>query len=82
MQEIKARCRDLGIASIHWLKVRCMIALDPDSPSREAGLKALEKKHPTRFKRLDEGRVQVGFTPEEAKLPHVFLHWVFQQLEA
>ena len=82
LQEIKARCRDLGIASIHWLKVRCMIALDPDSPSRESGLKALEKKHPTRFKRLDEGRVQVGFTPEEAKLPHVFLHWVFQQLEA
>ena len=44
-------------------------------------MKELEKRHPTRFRRLDESRVQVGFTPEEAKLPHVFLHWVFQQLE-
>ncbi|MEC7239595.1 MAG: DEAD/DEAH box helicase, partial [Myxococcota bacterium] len=81
LQEIKARCRDLGIASIHWLKVRCMIALDPNSPSKDAAMKELEKRHPTRFRRLDESRVQVGFTPEEAKLPHVFLHWVFQQLE-
>jgi transcription-repair coupling factor (superfamily II helicase) len=81
LQEIKARCRDLGLASIHWLKVRCLFAFDQNAQLPEGQLKAMASRQPTRIKLLEDGRFQVGFSPEEAKLPHVFLHWVFQQLE-
>jgi len=81
LQEIKARCREMGIASIHWLKVRCLIAYDASvAPSRKS-LEELASRHPARIKLVDNNRLQVGFSPEEAKLPHVFLHWVFQQLD-
>jgi len=82
LQEIKARCRDLGIASVHWLKVRCLFAFDPNALPSRAKLDALLKKHPSRMRSLDDNRLQIGFSPEEAKLPHVFLHWVFQQIDA
>jgi len=80
LQEIKARCREMGIVGIHWLKVRCLFELDAETGPSTQRIQQFVKKHPTRAKLLDSGRLQVGFSPEEAKLPHVFLHWVFQQL--
>ena len=81
LQEIKARCREMGILSIHWLKVRCLFAFDPSALPDEKRLVRMLKAHPARMRLLDGDRLQVGFSPGEAKLPHVFLHWVFQQLE-
>jgi transcription-repair coupling factor (superfamily II helicase) len=81
LQEIRSRCRELGILSIHWLKVRCLIAFDPNALPDPKRLVKLLKAHPSRMRLLEGDRIQVGFSPEEAKMPHVFLHWIFQQLE-
>lgn len=81
LQEIKARCRELGLLSIHWLKVRCLFTFDPNALPDEKRLVKMLKAHPARMRLQDGNRLQIGFSPEEAKMPHVFLHWVFQLLE-
>jgi len=78
LQEVKAGCRELGIGSLHWLKVRVVIEFEqlPEMIS------TLLTANSPRMKLKGENSLEVSFTPKEATHPHVFIHWLFQLLRS
>jgi hypothetical protein len=36
---------------------------------------------PARLRRLEDGKIEVRFTPEESEYPFRFLHWVLRLFE-
>ncbi len=77
-------CRDLGIVRCSWLKVQVFLELHPSSKIPASRLDSFVTEHPQRVKLIrapnDPVRLQVRFTPAEAKHPFRFLRWVMTQL--
>ncbi len=96
--EAKARCRELGIQRVHWLKVRLILDFHESTPVEPARIARLLASEPNRFvlprRRVAAGnapgvepspepwRLEVRFTPQEAEAPFRFLHFVFEKLGA
>ncbi len=91
--ECKARCRELGIQRVHWLKVRVVLDFHESTTVDPARIARLLATEPGRFglprRRVVSGaaeakpepwRLEVRFTPQEGEVPFRFLHFVFEKL--
>jgi len=92
--EVRARCRELGIQRVHWLKVRVVLDFHESTTIPPARIARLLAGEPNRFtlprRRVAPGtggaeqaepwRIEVRFAPEEAETPFRFLHFVFERL--
>ena len=73
--EVKLRCRELGILRATVLQVRAVFEMADNTSVSAERIVELARQMPRRV-RVAEGSVEVRFTPEEAKRPFLFLHWV------
>lgn len=78
-------CRDLGILTVRWMRVRATLELHPTSKLSRAMLDEVAAEHPKRFTvGTGPGGVPVfeaRFTPKEAERPYRYLRWLLARFE-
>ncbi len=79
--EVRCRCRALGIRRLSWLKVRVVLELSAHTRVPERRIEELLGQYPGRLQRLRSGALAAQFTPEEARRPFLFVHWLLGLLE-
>jgi hypothetical protein len=82
MLQLRLRCRALAISHIHWLQVRVLFERVEGSPLTDAHVDDRAAEMPARLRRLEDGKIEVRFTEEEAEYPFRFLHWVLRLFES
>ena len=95
LAEARARCRDLGILAVRWLKLRVLLDFDLSTRVSPVLIAKLVSEQPGRYafpkRRVVAGnasgemkeepwRLEVRFTPQEAETPFRFLHFIFETL--
>lgn len=78
--------RELGLASVRWLRVRVDLEVHPASRLSAEVLERFRAAHPKRVSvraatSSEPARIGVRFTPREEERPFLFLRWLLDRLQ-
>lgn len=80
MQLARLGCRELGIETVSWLKVRVVLVFHDTTPINAAALLSLCTQEAGRYRLANSSSLEVRFTPEEGRYPLRFLDVLFGRL--